>query len=252
MAQQQEDEAVLDLKEGYRRSAGARYFRAAVYRFSGERQIPPRPQKSASYQTARASFAKAIELMPLPHEHVEVNSPDGIQPGYFIQAATERPAPVVIFYSGFDVVKEMLYCFIHEEFAHRGISCRVIDTPVVGEPCRFVTSHRDPITNFPHEPALLAQIETWRLEHGRPPGEPRSVEVECESSWPTVAGLTFSATASESLLRLTTDCRSANSLPRLPSNASIQAASPSLPASKQKYAAEPQLARARESMEGMT
>jgi hypothetical protein len=35
--------------------------------------------------------------------------------------------------------------------------------------------------------ALLAQIETWRLEHGRPLGEPRSVEVECESSWPTVA-----------------------------------------------------------------
>lgn len=34
--------------------------------------------------------------------------------------------------------------------------------------------------------ALLAQIETWRLEHGRPLGEPRSVEVECESSWPTV------------------------------------------------------------------
>jgi hypothetical protein len=33
---------------------------------------------------------------------------------------------------------------------------------------------------------LLAQIEAWRLEHGRPAGEPRSVEVECESSWPTV------------------------------------------------------------------
>jgi hypothetical protein len=35
--------------------------------------------------------------------------------------------------------------------------------------------------------ALLAQIEAWRLEHGRPTGEPRSVEVECESSWPTAA-----------------------------------------------------------------
>ena len=34
---------------------------------------------------------------------------------------------------------------------------------------------------------LLAQIETWRLEHGRPNGEPRSIEVQCESSWPTVA-----------------------------------------------------------------
>src|SRR5208282_3659353 len=33
---------------------------------------------------------------------------------------------------------------------------------------------------------LLAQIEAWRLEHGRPAGEPRSVEVECESPWPAV------------------------------------------------------------------
>jgi hypothetical protein len=33
---------------------------------------------------------------------------------------------------------------------------------------------------------LLAQIDAWRLEHGRPAGEPRSVEVECESPWPTV------------------------------------------------------------------
>lgn len=33
---------------------------------------------------------------------------------------------------------------------------------------------------------LLAQIEAWRLEHGRPVGEPRSVAVERESSWPTV------------------------------------------------------------------
>jgi hypothetical protein len=35
--------------------------------------------------------------------------------------------------------------------------------------------------------AMLAQIDAWRLEHGRPNGEPRSVEVQCESSWPTVA-----------------------------------------------------------------
>ena len=71
MALQHENEAALDLKDGYRRSAGARYLRAAVYRFSGERQILPGPEKSASYQAARASFAKAIELMPLPLELVE-------------------------------------------------------------------------------------------------------------------------------------------------------------------------------------
>jgi len=33
---------------------------------------------------------------------------------------------------------------------------------------------------------LLGQIELWRLEYGRPFDEPRSLEVEYESSWPTV------------------------------------------------------------------
>ncbi|MBZ5506050.1 MAG: hypothetical protein LAO78_11235 [Acidobacteriia bacterium] len=33
---------------------------------------------------------------------------------------------------------------------------------------------------------LLGQIEVWRLEYGRPNGEPRSLEIESESAWPTV------------------------------------------------------------------
>jgi hypothetical protein len=137
MAHQQEDEAALDLKEGYRRSAGARYLRAAVYRFSGERQVPPGTEKSASYLAAMNSFTNAIALMPLRLERIEVKSPDGILPGYLIKAPTHDPAPVVILNSGFDVVKEMLYCFIRDEFAQRGISCLVMDTPGVGEPLRL-------------------------------------------------------------------------------------------------------------------
>ena len=72
-----------------------------------------------------------------PLERIEVKSPDGILPGYLIKATTKDPAPVVVFYSGFDVVKEMLYCFVREEFAQRGISCLVMDTPGVGEPLRL-------------------------------------------------------------------------------------------------------------------
>jgi hypothetical protein len=33
---------------------------------------------------------------------------------------------------------------------------------------------------------LLGQIEVWRLEYGRPNGEPRNLGVEAESAWPTV------------------------------------------------------------------
>jgi dienelactone hydrolase len=137
IAQEQEDQAALDLKDGHERSAGSRYLRAAVYRFSGERQMPPGSAKSASYARAMDSFAKARELMPLPIERAEINSPDGILPAYLIPAKTSKPAPVVIFYSGFDVVKELLYCFIREEFAARGINVLVVDTPGVGEPLRL-------------------------------------------------------------------------------------------------------------------
>ncbi|MEV0589922.1 alpha/beta hydrolase family protein [Nonomuraea cavernae] len=137
MAEQQETQAAADLGAGLRRSAGARYLRASVYHASGERQIPPGPEKTASYQAALAAFEKAIELAPLNVERIEVPSPDGILPGYLIPARTAEPAPVVIFYGGFDVTKEILYGFVEEEFVRRGITCLVMDSPGVGEPLRL-------------------------------------------------------------------------------------------------------------------
>jgi dipeptidyl aminopeptidase/acylaminoacyl peptidase len=134
---QQEDYAEDDLRRGFRRSASARYLRASNYYLTGERQTPPGPAKTHSYQRALAAFAKAAEYMPRPLERVEIDSPDGVLPGYLIPARAQGPAPVVIFYNGFDVTKELLYGFIREEFADRGIACLVIDTPGTGEPLRL-------------------------------------------------------------------------------------------------------------------
>jgi dienelactone hydrolase len=78
-----------------------------------------------------------VELTPRPIEHVEVDSPDGILPGYLIPSGTDGPAPVVIFYNGFDVTKELLYGFIGDQFSRRGIACLVIDTPGTCEPLRL-------------------------------------------------------------------------------------------------------------------
>lgn len=38
--------------------------------------------------------------------------------------------------------------------------------------------------------SLLAQLGVWRLEYGRPNGEPRNPDVECKNSWPGEADLT--------------------------------------------------------------
>jgi alpha-beta hydrolase superfamily lysophospholipase len=136
-AAQQEEHADDDLRMGFRRSAGARYLRASNYYLTGERQTPPGPAKLNSYQRALAAFAKAAECLPRPLERVEINSPDGILPGYLIPARANGPAPVVIFYNGLDVTKEILYGIIRDEFADRGIACLVVDTPGTGEPLRL-------------------------------------------------------------------------------------------------------------------
>jgi len=136
-AADQEEHAKQDLRQGFRRSASARYLRASTYYLTGERQTPPGPAKTRSYAAALHAFASAIRYSPRPIERVEIRSPDGILPGHLIPAQTDRPAPVVIFYNGFDVTKEILYGIIGEEFADRGIACLVIDTPGTGEPLRL-------------------------------------------------------------------------------------------------------------------
>jgi alpha-beta hydrolase superfamily lysophospholipase len=140
MARQQETLAEADVEAGFRGCAGARYLRASVYHASGERQIPPGPEKTRSYLSALAAFASAVELSPLPLRRFEVESEDGPLPGYLIpadpSASAARP-PVVIFYCGFDVTKELLYCFVRDSFARRGIACAIMDSPGVGEPLRL-------------------------------------------------------------------------------------------------------------------
>ena len=123
--------------DSYAYAASARYFRAATCHLTGERQTPPGPAKTHSYTAALEAFARGVELMPRPIERVEVDSPDGILPGYLIPSGTDGPAPVVIFYNGLDVTKELLYGIIGDQFSRRGIGCLIIDTPGTGEPLRL-------------------------------------------------------------------------------------------------------------------
>jgi dienelactone hydrolase len=137
MGAEQSRHAAQERAEGYVYAASARYFRAATYHLTGERQTPPGPAKTQTYTAALEAFAQGVALMPRPIERVEVDSPDGILPGYLIPSGTDDPAPVVIFYNGLDVTKEILYGIIGDQFSRRGIACLVIDTPGTGEPLRL-------------------------------------------------------------------------------------------------------------------
>jgi hypothetical protein len=137
MGEEQSRHAAQERADGYVQAASARYFRAATYHLTGERQTPPGPAKTHSYTAALDAFAQGVELMARPVERVEVESPDGILPGYLIPSGTNGPAPVVILYNGLDVTKEILYGIIGDQFSRRGIACLVIDTPGTGEPLRL-------------------------------------------------------------------------------------------------------------------
>ena len=137
MAEQQETHAREDIQSEYFQSASARFLRASTYHLTGERQTPPGPAKTRSYKAALEAFANAVRYMRVPIERVGVPSPDGVLPEYLIPSGGQGRSPVVIFYNGFDVTKEILYGIIREEFAHQGIACLVIDTPGTGEPLQL-------------------------------------------------------------------------------------------------------------------
>jgi alpha-beta hydrolase superfamily lysophospholipase len=157
---QQEREAAKDVAKGYLRSASERYFHASTYHLTGERQTPLGAQKTASYQAALTAFSHGVKYMARPIERVEVGSPDGILPGYLIPARdVTGPAPVVIFYNGFDVTKEILFGIIRDEFADRGIHCLVVDTPGTGEPLRLRNVPSRPDYEVPTA-AIVDYLET--------------------------------------------------------------------------------------------
>jgi dienelactone hydrolase len=138
IAKHQENLAEKDSSRQFRESAAARYIRAALYHLAGERQISPSPSKRESYDVALIAFRVGAALLSPPLERVEIPSADGILPGWIIPARnTTGPAPIIVFYNGFDSTKETLYGIIRNTFADLGISCLVIDTPGNGEPLRL-------------------------------------------------------------------------------------------------------------------
>jgi dipeptidyl aminopeptidase/acylaminoacyl peptidase len=159
MALQQASLAERDVKNGYHQSASARYLRASTYYLTGERQTPLGEVKMRIYKSALEAFDNAARYMRVPIERVEVPSPDGTLPGYLIPSAKRGKSPVVIFYNGFDVTKEILYAIIRDEFANRGIACLAIDTPGTGEPLRLRNVASRPDYEVPTS-AIVDYLET--------------------------------------------------------------------------------------------
>jgi dipeptidyl aminopeptidase/acylaminoacyl peptidase len=123
-------------------SAAFHHKRACTYYQMAERfRTPKDGRANNAYRKALESFQRFARLTDRPHiEHVEVPFESGASlPGLFVHAENTRRAkpPVVVFFDGLDVTKELQYMRGVEEIVRRGMSCLVMDGPGTGEAIRF-------------------------------------------------------------------------------------------------------------------
>ena len=123
-------------------SAASHYKRACNYYQMAERFRTPKDKKALdAYRKGVNCFQRFARLTDRPKiETVEVPF-EGRKslPGYFVHAENTRKArpPVVVFFDGLDVTKELQYMRGVEDIVRRGMSVLILDGPGTGEAIRF-------------------------------------------------------------------------------------------------------------------
>ena len=129
-------------REGHKLSAASHHLRACSYYQMGERFRTPKDGKAlAAFRTSLDCFNRYIRNVDRPRiERVEVPFEKGKKlPGYLVHAENNRSSkpPVVVFFDGLDITKELQYMRGVEDIARRGMSCLAMDGPGNGESIRF-------------------------------------------------------------------------------------------------------------------
>ena len=134
--------AEADLARGNRFSAGSKSMRAANYYLMAERMASwSDPRRMRAYDLGLWSFRQGLELSGAPFQRVEVNYEGGVLAGWLRLADTPGPQPAMVFYNGFDSIKEMHYLMCADIAARRGIATLFVDQEGTGEAIRY---HRFP------------------------------------------------------------------------------------------------------------
>ncbi len=126
-------------KVGYSFSVGAHLFRAVDYFLIAERVMGwSDPRRFTTYRKALALFDRAFKASGHRTERVEVVNDRG-QPlsGYLRLPEGEGPFPALIFFNGFDSIKEMHYLLYGDEAVKRGLAVLYIDQEGTGEAMRL-------------------------------------------------------------------------------------------------------------------
>jgi pimeloyl-ACP methyl ester carboxylesterase len=136
-----------DAAAGRRFSAADKLDRAALYYQIAERMQPNgSEERIAVFAKSIDTFKRAVEHGGKNMERVEIPYLDGVIPGWFRRADRgDGPRPTVVYVNGLDSTKEMLvWSFLGDELARRGINTLHIDQPGTGETIRLSGLHATP------------------------------------------------------------------------------------------------------------
>jgi dipeptidyl aminopeptidase/acylaminoacyl peptidase len=124
---------------GWAFSAGEYYLRASNYYLVAERMMSwTDPRRLASYRRALAAFEKGYRLSGHRAERIEVTNQEGAPLAAYLRLPPgEGPFPALIFFNGFDSIKEMHYLLYADDAVKRGVAILFIDQEGTGEAMRL-------------------------------------------------------------------------------------------------------------------
>jgi dienelactone hydrolase len=142
MADRVRDLGMAAERKGQSLTAASHYKRACNYYQMAERFRTPKDKKALDayrkgvncfHRFARLTDSPKIEIVEVPFEGRKK------LPGYFVHAQNTKKAkpPVVVFFDGLDITKELQFMRGVEDITRRGMSCLVMDGPGTGEAIRF-------------------------------------------------------------------------------------------------------------------
>ena len=128
---------------GHKETAAGCLLRATRYYQTGERLLLPKSQRGLDvYAKSVKSFRDAAAMLRRPRiETVEVPYEGASLPALLVHpdpdVAGKNPAPLMVYFDGFDVTKELQYGYAVADLAARGVGCLIVDGPGNGESVRL-------------------------------------------------------------------------------------------------------------------
>jgi fermentation-respiration switch protein FrsA (DUF1100 family) len=127
-----------DADKANRFSASSKYLRAANYFLMAERIASwSDSRRMHAYGLALAAFRTGLALSGERFERIEVSYEGAVLAGWLRLADGPAPQPAIVFYNGFDSIKEMHYLMFAEIAARRGIATLFVDQEGTGEAIRY-------------------------------------------------------------------------------------------------------------------